>query len=75
MLQSNIKDELTQQFNKKIEILPQLTIAITSILFQQTTKIFGIGKSVEEVFLLRSIFYYNLQRFNVIEPLKRASNS
>ncbi|CAL6090678.1 Conserved_hypothetical protein [Hexamita inflata] len=65
----------TQQSTNKIELLNSFTLAVITILFTKLIKIFGIGKSVEEVFLIKSMFYFNLYQFKVIEPQKRQINN
>lgn len=42
-----------------------------SFYYDVITKIFGYGRSIEEVYLLRSIIYFNLCRNGVVTPRKR----
>lgn len=71
LLHSSLKDRLLITAEKRISALPTFVKGVISFYYDVITKIFGYGRSIEEVYLLRSIIYFNLCRNGVVTPRKR----
>lgn len=71
LLHSSLKDRLLKTAEKRISALPTFVKGVVSFYYDVITKIFGYGRSIEEVYLLRSIMYFNLCRNGVVTPRKR----
>ncbi|KAH0571051.1 hypothetical protein SS50377_27345 [Spironucleus salmonicida] len=75
MLLSTIKDGITQQVQQRSIVLPSFINGLFTILFDQVTSLFNIGRSYEELLIIRGILYFFLIRFKFITPQKRSTQN
>ncbi|KAE8302116.1 hypothetical protein GL50803_0035341 [Giardia duodenalis] len=56
---------------QRIAVLPTFINSIIGFLYDTMAHVFNCGRSVDEVFLIRSMFYFFLLRFNVVTILRK----
>ncbi|EFO65004.1 Hypothetical protein GLP15_396 [Giardia lamblia P15] len=61
----------TTRVIQRIAVLPTFINSIIGFLYDTMAHVFNCGRSVDEVFLIRSMFYFFLLRFNVVTTSRK----
>lgn len=75
MLSSRVKDGLLLRAERRCAAYPSWLKSIVSFFYDVLTKVFGIGRSLEEVLIIRSTIFFCLHRYGVVQVCRRKCSS